>query len=597
MLTGLESEALQGMPDIFSGPMVRPLTVGDVVRRILPAGSTAEKNLDWSSCPWWPGDVFAVAATLVQISSCYADPGIALSRNQRERRKKADRARAAIRIGKVWASTPRIPNAVVQAWTAIFSAFRSPVCDPRSRARLWKSAALSLVAICDECLAGAGYFPQRKNEISGFIWDELELASNHPPIPDYLRLPESLTNRVPPEVVCVVPKARTPEVGCTLRSLTHHVALIPGKGIVKTEWYVGQGGRAYSLAKGQQSKSQKRSRKSDENLNLLLVPFPYVVHVTDFKVSREPTKSADGYFSISQGWLFDRGRPIRPQTFVSFLEALINTAERDGEPMHGLVFPEGALTEQLLNDVVPALAKRHRSLEMVISGLMTGKKPAKRNMAAHFRIANGQIIGSFSQSKHHRWKLDASQITRYGLGAKLNPKKKWWEHIDVHDRSLQFGINRHEAVIAALVCEDLARYDPVLPAVTAVGPSLVVALLLDGPQLKFRWPGRYATVLADDPGSSVLTLTSLGMIRRAGDIGGSGAAIGLWKDKAGDSTELILPVGNHGLVLSLNRCEVQQVTLDGREDGNSTTEYRLRSVQPVRLRDAPAWLERMRHSA
>jgi hypothetical protein len=44
---------------------------------------------------------------------------------------------------------------------------------------------------------------------------------------------------------------------------------------------------------------------------------------------------------------------------------------------------------------------------------------------------------------------------------------------------------------------------------------LLIALLMDGPQLKSRWSGRYAGVLAEDPGSSVLTLTSLGMALRS----------------------------------------------------------------------------------
>ena len=45
----------------------------------------------------------------------------------------------------------------------------------------------------------------------------------------------------------------------------------------------------------------------------------------------------------------------------------------------------------------------------------------------------------------------------------------------------------------------------------AVGPNLIIALLADGPQIASRWPGRYAAAFADDPGSSVLTLTSAGM--------------------------------------------------------------------------------------
>ena len=42
------------------------------------------------------------------------------------------------------------------------------------------------------------------------------------------------------------------------------------------------------------------------------------------------------------------------------------------------------------------------------------------------------------QSKHHRWKLDGSQIGQYGLGSLLSPERSWWEHINVDNRKLNF---------------------------------------------------------------------------------------------------------------------------------------------------------------
>lgn len=75
-----------------------------------------------------------------------------------------------------------------------------------------------------------------------------------------------------------------------------------------------------------------------------------------------------------------------------------------------------------------------------------------------------------------------------------------------------------------LVCEDLARQDPAADLIRAVGPNLLIALLMDGPQLSGRWPARYASVLAEDPGTSVLTLTSLGMAERSRPIIQSGSA-------------------------------------------------------------------------
>jgi hypothetical protein len=69
--------------------------------------------------------------------------------------------------------------------------------------------------------------------------------------------------------------------------------------------------------------------------------------------------------------------------------------------------------------------------------------------------------------------------------------------------------------LAALVCDDLAQNDDVAELIRSVGPTCVLTALLDGPQLNSRWASRYASVLADDPGSAVMTLTSYGMVQRS----------------------------------------------------------------------------------
>jgi len=51
--------------------------------------------------------------------------------------------------------------------------------------------------------------------------------------------------------------------------------------------------------------------------------------------------------------------------------------------------------------------------------------------------------------------------------------------------------------MCALVCEDLARPDPVANIVRAVGPNLVIALLMDGPQTKVTF--RQACMTPDSP--------------------------------------------------------------------------------------------------
>jgi hypothetical protein len=175
----------------------------------------------------------------------------------------------------------------------------------------------------------------------------------------------------------------------------------------------------------------------------------------------------------------------------------------------------------------------------------------------------------FSQGKHHRWRLDRSQIVRYGLSSTLNPEVRWWEGIKIDERTINFIRFRQWLSTSVLVCEDLARLEPVGLYVRSVAPDLVIALLLDGPQLRRRWPAYYATVLAEDPGSSVLTLTSLGMTKLSRPETGYGtepeAVIGLWRDSYdGTPVEIRLPRGQHAAVLTLNRRRIEEWTADGR---------------------------------
>ena len=116
-------------------------------------------------------------------------------------------------------------------------------------------------------------------------------------------------------------------------------------------------------------------------------------------------------------------------------------------------------------------------------------------------IVGGSI--AYQQDKHHPWRLDRNQIRQYSLGGRLDPNVQWWEDIAIRRREVWFNVYLPWLSFCVLICEDLARQEPVSSLVRAVGPSLVIALLMDGPQLQSRWPSRYASVLADDPGSSV----------------------------------------------------------------------------------------------
>jgi len=105
---------------------------------------------------------------------------------------------------------------------------------------------------------------------------------------------------------------------------------------------------------------------------------------------------------------------------------------------------------------------------------------------------------------------------------------------------------------------------------------------MDGAQLPYRWSARYASALADDPGTSVLTLTSFGLIKRANDNGAAqpSNAVGFWKDDSGDAREINLPAGAKGVLLSLSAVKNSEFTIDGRCCDDSNT-WRFNSQKPL----------------
>src|SRR5262249_14940005 len=155
------------------------------------------------------------------------------------------------------------------------------------------------------------------------------------------------------------------------------------------------------------------------------------------------------------------------------------------------------------------------------------------------------------QNKHHRWVLDEHQIFQYHLGGALHPQVRWWEAMDVPRRSLQFVELGEDITIASLICEDLGQIDDVAEVIRSVGPTAVVAPLLDGPQLTSRWAARYASVLADDPGTAVCTLSSFGMVHRSRPPGREcPRRFSLWKDPARGTREIALEPGAQGVVIT-----------------------------------------------
>src|SRR5260370_18505557 len=111
-----------------------------------------------------------------------------------------------------------------------------------------------------------------------------------------------------------------------------------------------------------------------------------------------------------------------------------------------------------------------------------------------------------------------------------------------------------------------------------------MGVLMDGCRLGAGWAARYATVLDDDPGCSVLTLTSIGMavLSRPMNAVYCSGSVALWKDaRSGGPAEITLPDGAGGLVLNLTMKDIEEWTADGRSDRGCTTYTLLSGTHPV----------------
>ena len=266
-----------------------------------------------------------------------------------------------------------------------------------------------------------------------------------------------------------------------------------------------------------------------------------------------------------------------------------------------VLLPESSVEESEL-DALEALLDRHGVTYLQAGLRKRSERPGgfgsnQMHIGINPRLEKGGSAPSspcgqwfhIRQDKHHRWSLDGSQIYQYHLGGALHPQVRWWEAIDVPRRSVQVVEVGEGITIVSLVCEDLAQNDDVAEVIRSIGPTIVSTALLDGPQLTSRWSARYASVLADDPGSAVMTLTSFGMAQRSRPSGlDSSPVIALWKDPSRGTREISLEPGAQGVVLTVCGARATRRTADGRWPVESGTHYFDVAVHQIRASDTRA---------
>ncbi len=351
-------------------------------------------------------------------------------------------------------------------------------------------------------------------------------------------------------------KSHTPQAGISLNSLSHDLAYIkPG---VEVAALVGSSIQTIE----------------PNQYNVLVLPWPLEVTDKFFKQDHKPTLQMDEEFGF---FAYENHQTITHQMITYAIES---SGRRSLPDL--VVIPECAVRSndksELLMGLRDYFSERHMDYPIIIFGVFgDGDSVESYGENSLELLYVNRFVQSYvgeNQRKHHRWALDATQLNTYGLGHVLSTNKvKWWESCSTGDRKLISYRDEH-VHICPLICEDLARQDPIAPVVRSLGPDLVVALLLDGPQMIGRWSHRYSSALVDEPGCSVLSISPYGMTQRSTN-GGEyppSSNVALWTDTQ-DSYELELEPDKIGILLKLEFEVQRQWTADGRGENKKRLFY------------------------
>ena len=562
-------------------------------------------------CPTFPPDLFGFSGRLLQWSGAYpafCPAGTEFGpKNQVIPIADSDHA-AAVEAGREWSLADRNsddddadesernariapPSKVIEWWNELLSHEHRPIYSPTSGDRefpiWWKYAYLLMIA-ADEACCGVGKYDPSNYEPMNISWVDEILRSTQgkeeesaktgtgdsEPIHLSPRFP-SLCVALSRDFVCVQPKSKTPSVGCTPRVLSHHLALLPTQGQIRVHWV--------------RPPNAHYDNADAHDFNVLLVPYPFKIDPAAFQPHHTDgeTRVWD-WFHIKQSWLPE---PAKYKAFISAIDELISNAVKGGK-VNAVVFPEYSLNWDLFKELADHICKKYPSISFLTAGASSN---------CHWQAGNFVLTANFyqidaatrsytatSRPKHHRWCLNKSQLETYGLEGTLTHSETWWERIALPERELHVNIFRGGNTFSTLICEDLARSEPAHDVLRSLGPNLVFVLLMDGPQLSFRWPARYSTGLSDDPGSAVLTLTSKALVdmserireKEFNDLNKKKIAKGevrkyqrnrsvaLWKDATGSPEPISCQDNASGVLVRLVADRESEWSMDGREMKN-----------------------------
>ena len=521
-----------------------PLTAGTVGPKEMTGVDPLEPTLvsyfrafspapDWDELCTWPPDVFALSNLVLDHTEAYR---FAVSPHEGRRwpptpdwNQRVCGAAQQWRLAAPSGRSDLIPDEVRQQWDILTRYQDMPLSDVRhGRGAELCAALLTLHAIADEACRFLG--TESDQPFEHRAW---RLLDDHGSL-----------SRISPARVRIVPKTHFPTRGITIRSFSRYLAL--SYETVGLTWR-----RFKSTFPPFATETDRR------DYNALLLPWPFHIAGRSFRPVHRPVDmdpQAYGFFEFAPGVALD----------MSHVARLLEAARNEIERVDALILPEAAVEPGEIPPLEAVLAEH--GVRYLFAGVRESAKIDRfgRNYL-HLGVLTSQGWECYEQTKHNRWCLDGNQIRQYHLTRALEPTRQWWEAIDLPERTVQIIDVGGGATTVPLICEDLARMDEVSDLLRRLGPTMIITVLLDGPQLAGRWSGRYASVLTDDPGSAVLTLTSFGMATRSRPPGKPRSRIvAMWNDARTGLHELELARGASAILLTASEGTTRGWTADGR---------------------------------
>ena len=442
------------------------------------------------------------------------------------------------RVGR--GSDGAVPELVAEKWGVVRERAEIPL-EQLADGREWRvcEALLTLHAIADE--ACAGLFVALDVRRRGVLLSR--------PGPRAVGETGCLA-RIHTQFVRVLPKIRTPPTG---RASFSRYACVYRPGL-ETRWH------KMPLVIAAPTRA--------EHAQLLLLPWPLRVRESDFRgvegsvqrLAKEPF----GFFEFAPEERLDLDLVDR---------VLSRRAKRSAASTSSSA--ESAVEESEI-DALEALLDRHgvTYLQAGVRG-RSGDRAAREQSDARRREpearerrgASTQLLGSGSTSA--RTSIIAGRSTRARSTSTTSVAR--FTRTSAGGRRSTSLAGRSRSSKSARAHDRVAGVrgpradDEVAELIRAIGPTIVSTALLDGPQLTSRWSARYASVLADDPGSAVMTLTSFGMAQRSRPAGfDASPVIALWKDPARGTREISLEPGAQGVLLTVCGARATRRSADGR---------------------------------